>query len=219
MTKSSPVRERSLITPLLRVPSIPLLILLAVLLCVSSSQIARALPPTVNLSNNPGSSLDPAIAASGSNVFVVWRDDSSGNFDILLKVSNDGGATFGDEIVLDDGGGNSFDPRIAASGSNVYIAWKVSDDSGNSEIFFAASTNNGTSFSESENVSSNAGSSSQPAVAASGSNVFVVWRDDSLSGNSDILVAASTDNGTTFAVTGDGINTGSLGSFEPSVTF
>ena len=48
-----------------------------------------------NLSDSSGFSTLPQIAASGSNVFVIWEDrtsDSSG--DILIKASSDSGLTF-----------------------------------------------------------------------------------------------------------------------------
>ena len=38
---------------------------------------------SINLSNNAASSLDPGVAASGNNVYVVWYDNTPGNFEIL----------------------------------------------------------------------------------------------------------------------------------------
>ena len=38
-----------------------------------------------NLSNNDGDSEDPQIISSGGKVYVVWSDDTPGNFDILFK--------------------------------------------------------------------------------------------------------------------------------------
>ena len=38
---------------------------------------------TVNLSNNAFSSLDPAVATSGNNVYVVWYDNTPGSFEIF----------------------------------------------------------------------------------------------------------------------------------------
>ena len=40
---------------------------------------------TKNLSNNDGDSEDPQIISSGGNVYVVWEDDTLGNFDIFFK--------------------------------------------------------------------------------------------------------------------------------------
>ena len=40
---------------------------------------------TVNLSNTTGHSYPAALAAYGNNVYVVWTDNSLGNFDILYR--------------------------------------------------------------------------------------------------------------------------------------
>ena len=40
---------------------------------------------TKNLSNNDGDSSVPQIISSGGNIYVVWQDDTPGNFDILFK--------------------------------------------------------------------------------------------------------------------------------------
>ena len=48
---------------------------------------------------------------------------------------------------------------------------------GNNDIFFAASTNNGTSFSTPINLSNNTGLSVFPQIATSGNNVYVTWQD------------------------------------------
>ena len=77
-----------------------------------------------NLSNNTGNSEFPQIAAAGNNVYVVWQDNSSGNYEVLLKVSNDGGKKFSGIKNLSNNTGNSEFPQIAAAGNNVYVVWQ-----------------------------------------------------------------------------------------------
>jgi hypothetical protein len=118
---------------------------------------------TINLSNNLGISHHPAIAISGENVYVVWHDETPGNFDILHRRSTDGGANFVEPIKnLSNNPDRSFSPAIAVSGNNVYIVWQD----------FCP----GNSFPEQiKNLSDNSGSSSDiafnPGIAASGNNV------------------------------------------------
>ena len=69
---------------------------------------------------------------------------------------------------------------------------------GNVDIFFAASNNNGISFSTPINLSNNTGISANPQIAASGNNVYVTWEDDTTPGNADIFFAVSNNNGTSF---------------------
>ena len=150
----------------------------------------------INLSNNVGGSLVPQIATSGSNVYVTWQDSTPGNADIFFAASNNNGTSFGTPINLSNNVGGSGGPQIAASGNNVYVTW-VDSTPGNPDIFFAVSNNNGTSFGTPINLSNNAGSSTNPQIAASGNNVYVVWYDNT-PGNDDIFVRVSNNNGTSF---------------------
>ena len=152
----------------------------------------------INLSNNTGISFNPQIAASGNNVYVTWHDNSTGNFDIFFRASNNNSTSFGTQINLSNNTGFSLNPQIAASGNNVYVTWH-DDTPGNIDIFFRASNNNGTSFGTPINLSNNTGSSLEPLIAASGNNVYVTWHDDT-PGNIDIFFRASNNNGTSFGI-------------------
>lgn len=72
--------------------------------------------PSENLSNCCGFSNGPAIAAIESNVYVVWGDDISGNWEILYRKSVNSGVTF--EPIssnLSTNTGTSDAPAIAVS--------------------------------------------------------------------------------------------------------
>src|SRR5215211_495002 len=88
----------------------------------------------INLSNNPGFSEHPQIAASGKNVYVVWIDNSpsidsseaAGNKKILFRKSIDDGNTFGETVILSDTpNADSSNQEITAAGNNVYVVWQV----------------------------------------------------------------------------------------------
>ncbi|MGI0012384.1 MAG: hypothetical protein ACREBU_02920, partial [Nitrososphaera sp.] len=160
----------------------------------------------INISNNEtGSSLNPQIAASGSNVYVTWQGGSSGSEDIFFTSSTNG-VTFSEPVNISDNAGSSLNPQIAASGSDVYVVWQ-DDTPGNSDILLASSADNFNAT----NISDNAGFSFGPQIAVSGSDVFVTWSDDS-PGNLDILLASSADD---FSVTNISDNTGS--SLNPQI--
>jgi hypothetical protein len=161
-------------------------------------------PMILNLSKNTGMSVYPRIATStiGNNVYVVWSDNSKGNYDILFKKSNDGGATFGDTINLSNNNGFSFFPQIlAVPNSNiVYIVW--SDNSkGNYDILFKKSNDGGATFGDTINLSNNNGFSFFPQIAAFGTfKTYVVWADNS-TGKFNVLFKRSTDGGAAFGNT------------------
>ena len=104
------------------------------------------------LSNTDGSSSIPSIAESGNNVYVVWRDNTPGSYDILYRRSTDGGASFGSTVNLSNNDGHSDLPAIATSGSNVYVVW-FDNTPGNFEIFLRKSVNTGDTFGSTVNYS------------------------------------------------------------------
>jgi hypothetical protein len=146
-----------------------------------------------NISNTPGFSDRPQIAASGSNVFVAWSDNNT----LLFKASTNGGSSFGQNVTLSGNNGILNPPQIAAAGSNVYLAWDSFVFPGPTHAFFITSSNAGASFGNAIDLSPKSTSGSQPQMAVSGSNVYMAW-SDTTSGNSEVLFRPSKDNGATF---------------------
>src|SRR5215211_5920340 len=88
---------------------------------------------------------------------------------------------------------------IAASGDNVYVTW-WDNKTGNWEVFFARSIDNGETFDNAINLSNAMGRSEDSNIAASGDNVYVTWWDNK-TGTREVYFRASTDNGETFGNT------------------
>jgi len=86
---------------------------------------------------------------------------------------------------------------IAVSGSNVYAAW-WNNKTGDFEVMFRASTDNGHTFGPKINLSNSPGVASTDAqIAAEGKNVYVIWWESS--GNTaEPFLRISYDNGNTF---------------------
>ncbi len=168
----------------------------------------------------------PTLTAVGSDVYVTWTQQNPGQLsnpactgssgigceDVYVVASTNYGASFGPEHYFGNSGytGGAHEPEIAASGSNVYIAW---DDS---QLYFNVNTNNGasgswkyTGSSTQENAlvlspPNSAGAlNREPHVAASGSsNVYVIWESNYASptsiGGEKTFLQVSTDSGNTF---------------------
>jgi hypothetical protein len=135
------------------------------------------------------------ISAIGSNVYVVWQDKVSGNYEIFLRESNDGGIRFGSIKNLSrNNTGDSISPRIASSGNNVYVVW-TDHEPRRSEIFLSTSNDKAATFGGIRNVSWSNGVSYDPKVAVSGNNsVFVLWEDtSSREFTFDLILRASHD--------------------------
>jgi|GEM_PF-2571611 len=196
-----------------------------------------------NISKSADLSIAPHAAASGSTVYVVWQENvGSQNMEVLLSRSADGGATFSPPINVSDSPLFSGNPQVAVSGNFVYVVWEETasaDTAQNNDldIFYRRGQDeNGTftwypplnepglTLSNPNHICKNNNSatpgsdpcpSQLPAIAASGSNVFVVWAESTVYQfklintttppskdfqiiNSDILMVRSTDNGQQF---------------------
>ncbi|MDQ3836559.1 MAG: glycoside hydrolase [Thermoproteota archaeon] len=156
-----------------------------------------------NLTNNPMDSVYGQIAAWNNNVYMLWQDSvppGYRNYDIFIKSSSDGGTTFGTPINLSNNSGFSEHPQIAAYNNKVYAIW-ADDSSGNREVLFTRSEDNGNTFDEIDNLSNNTSDSFNQEVAVFGDNVYVVWLDQDKNDNTNILLKVSSDGGATFGST------------------
>jgi hypothetical protein len=116
----------------------------------------------INLSNTSGRSDDHQLLAEGSNVYVVWVDYTtrSGGDIYFRKLSDNGGDTSSNTINLSAGSGQSFqanrDPDMAAQEGLVSVTWAAYPDRNAvraGEILFRESSNSGSTFGNSVNVS------------------------------------------------------------------
>jgi hypothetical protein len=126
-----------------------------------------------------GKSYDPAIAAgSGHSLFVVWDDDTPGNYEIQAKRSTDQGTTWSTAQRISWTGGDSVAPGIVIeSGGAVHVVWSDSTP-GNPDLYYRGSTDGGTTWSPVQRLTWTAEDSAFPAIAAdSGGALHVVWED------------------------------------------
>lgn len=145
-----------------------------------------------------GYSVNPSIAACGSNVHIAWHDSRYGwwNNEIYYCRSADGGVTWGVETQLTQDTTFSNVPSIAVSGSNVHIAWEEMRD-GNFEMYYKRSTDDGATWVADTRLTNDAGDSHGPSLVASGANLHLVWQENR-DGNEEVYYMMSSDNGLTW---------------------
>ncbi|HEY7695762.1 MAG TPA: hypothetical protein VH797_06670 [Nitrososphaeraceae archaeon] len=78
----------------------------------------------INISNNNGTSELPQVTAEGNNVYVVWQDDTNGNYDVYSKSSSTNGSKFKSTRNLSKNNGTSELPQIASTKDLFYVFWK-----------------------------------------------------------------------------------------------
>jgi hypothetical protein len=165
----------------------------------------------IRITTNTGRSWYPSVAASGSYVYVAWDDDTpvpgSGTAsEIWLRVSSSGGGSFGPAIRITTNTGQSENASVAANVNCVYVAWQdwtpVLGSGDGPEIWMRVSSNYGATFGSAIRISTNAGWSENPSVAADGNYVYVAWQDDTFvsggGGKPEIWMRVSNNNGASF---------------------
>lgn len=161
-----------------------------------------------NLSNNPGFSEHPQIAAYKEKVHVAWIDNTSGNKEILLARSVDNGTTFSKAVNLSNTTTNSRNLELAAFENDIYVVWLDEDEQGNGIIFLKASSDGGDTFSNPITVARGLSNDdiTLPKVAADGDNVHIAWNvatNNTPEGEeeimTDLLYVKSSDQGSTFS--------------------
>lgn len=154
--------------------------------------------PDTNLTQAPGSSETPCIAAIDSILHVLWFDNRDGGaYEIYYKRSIDQGLTWEPDIRLTDDPGVSFGPCAATKDSIVHIVWQDSRD-GNWELYYKRSVNYGLTWGPDTRLTNASETSESPSVVASGSNIHIVWWDNR-DGNYEIYYKVSTDQGSTWS--------------------
>jgi hypothetical protein len=179
---------------------------------VKSNDSGKNFSTPINLSNDKGASVDSQIAASHNNVYVTWWDNTTGNWEVLSRASNNNGTVFLDAVMLKGIGRSpmkhlnspssntiSVDTIVVAvTGNKEYVTW-WDNTTGNWEVFIAKSTNGGKTFVSPIDISNSPNASSVGArIAAQGSNVYITWMDIKPNGQKQIMFRTSNDNGRTF---------------------
>ena len=87
-----------------------------------------------NISKNNGTSELPQVTAEGNNVYVVWQDNTTGNYDVYFKSSSSNGTKFKSDRNLSKNNGTSELPQITSNKDIFFVIWK-DNSNGMGEVF------------------------------------------------------------------------------------
>jgi len=174
-------------------------LLVAVLALSSAQSVYASWSTATRITSDTGESSFPSVASSstGQYVYMVWKDNTPGNFEIYLKRSTNYGVSWSSALRMTLNTGSSERPSVACSsnGQYVYLVW-ADDTPGNYEIYFKRSTNYGASWGTAARITINTGLSRYSSVACSstGQYVYLAW-DDTTNWNFEIYFRRSTNYG------------------------
>jgi hypothetical protein len=143
---------------------------------------------------------DPCVQAAGGGRWHLSYIASGGvggsDFDVFVRTSTDGGATFGAPVAVTNDSNFDDKPYMAARGSDVLVAYA---DFGVSpaKVHAVRSTDGGATFDHDTILANNSvgGNGACPVIDASG-RFYVFWRD---SFQDSLWVSKSTDRGVTWS--------------------
>jgi hypothetical protein len=169
-----------------------------------ASSSSLTFPPNgTNLSNDTYQAHYPWVANVGSHVYVSWTEGAHG---IYFRSSPNNGTTWNPPtsspaLRISNPGGTAQYPIVVGNANNVYVTWSqsVKDSSGSFilQIYFAASSNYGLTFSKAVQLTSGYSPNGfiTPVMAAGNSNVYIAYTAN----GKNSYVVWSNDNGTTWS--------------------
>jgi len=135
----------------------------------------------------------PSLAFLGGRLFAAWR--GSGNDNLNLIYSDDGGRTYSGHVIF--GETSSHAPSLTTHNGALFLAWK---GSGNEDINIASVTLGPVGdfriLGLTGKVILPETTDNSPVIASHNGQLILAWRG---SGNDDLNVAVSSDNGASFA--------------------
>ena len=142
-------------------------------------------------------------APFGGRVYAVWSELVSGQTEVYLRRSVDGGQTWQASINLTSGVTESaVKPQIAVAPGNpdrVVVAYQTVTSGLVRDIRVQVSTDSGQTFGAASAVLDSSGDSFHHSVAVRGQNVVVAWESlDTSTLNRDVMSRTSTDGGATW---------------------
>lgn len=162
-----------------------------------------------DFTNTTGSSQGGNITlGTDDSIHVAYNVTTNIGTAVYYQQSSDRGATWSTALqITDDATLDAATPAITVDQSDhIHITWHTGDADQTSgdytKVFYAQSTDNGKNFSSPLQLSHNTvGHSAWPrsAIMGDGELIAIAWRSQSSADDWDIVVAVSTDGGSTFS--------------------
>ncbi|MFH1434835.1 MAG: hypothetical protein ABIJ56_03870 [Pseudomonadota bacterium] len=131
----------------------------------------------IRVTDDPGHSTLPSPAWTGSEIVMAWHDNRDGRREIYIARASGLGEKLGGDIRLTDSPGDSTQPWLRWTGSEMAVAWSDTRD-GNAEIYFARATAAGEKIGDDARITDDPGVSVTPVMQWAETQLGVAWVDD-----------------------------------------
>jgi hypothetical protein len=148
----------------------------------------------IRLTNVVSFKWDCDIAVFDDNIHIVWGDGRNvGSSDIYYIRSTDNGITWSPEILITNPSGIDQEPKVAISGTNVFIIWE-SFSGGIYEVYFRRSIDNGINWESEQKLNSSNTDAFSCQICSFDNNIHISWVDIR-TGNPEVFYIRSTNLG------------------------
>ncbi|HYM00936.1 MAG TPA: sialidase family protein [Blastocatellia bacterium] len=173
-----------------------------------------------NLLSQPGEGgFQPQVALDAQqNVNLVWGRSSGVDEQVVFSRSTDLGLTFSPELNISQSKGTALAPSIGVDTQNgLDVAWQDTA-SGTSTIVFSRSIDDGQTWTVPLALSTGTASTEAGLAIDKSGGIDVVWVQQ-ISGASQLMIARSTDSGSTFSNPVQITNDPNASVDQPTLTF
>jgi len=172
----------------------------------SSTDRGQNFSAPIDLSGQIDFGSEVKVGVYQNNVYVLWCQPNTATGRGILKLSRstNSGASFSSPIQVTASAYLCGNMDFMVNQDNLYITWVDGSLSTNNDLYFRASHDKGATFTAVQNISNKNKRATHAKLAASGSNVYLVWvqRGDASSGIGtveNINFSRSTNNGASFS--------------------
>ena len=133
---------------------------------------------TQQLTDNSAYSYFPRIAVDANNhIYITWHDTVSGNSEVYMKKSTNGGATWTNKRLTWNSGFSGLATPVTDSNDHIHIGWSDSPPASNPEIYYRKSTDGGATWAKQRLTWTSAVSTQADLAVDSNNKVHLVWID------------------------------------------
>jgi hypothetical protein len=163
--------------------------------------IMSSIGKVITLSNNSKESDSESISVSSNTVYMVWREGTTRQFDILFANISDNGESFSESVTLNVDKEWLHSPQVSSFENYVYVVWVESKGAGGDDhtdnIIFVKSPDGGERWSNPIKVNAESLKAEDLVISSFDNNIYVAWREQHprVLGSADLFFVRSPDGG------------------------